>query len=264
MATKPKNKAEPTPEEVAAALEVIEAQTLMAIEEHLAQGYDGREIRAKLMQDHSVNDPVLGTKACPRPCFIHRRMNSRDANKTLERGLDSFRSCSTISKEQIIAMFLQCYRNALSQDNPTGASQILMSLSRLCGFTENTPAGVLNLINNIQQMPPDARRSTSQDYQIAHAARLMALHQAMTGKAGAAQAVIAATSVIAENFAEEDGPRPAEEAALVQRVRSRVVTGMHFPGGVLDPIERRDDKGVTVPAIDDFASLQTAATKKES
>lgn len=263
MATKPKNKAEPTPEEVAAALEVIEAQTLMAIEEHLAQGYDGREIRAKLMQDHSVNDPVLGTKACPRPCFIHRRMNSRDANKTLERGLDSFRSCSTISKEQIIAMFLQCYRNALSQDNPTGASQILMSLSRLCGFTENAPAGVLNMINNIGALPQDSRRQQSQDFQVLNMARMAMLQQAMTGKAGAAQALVSATTAIVENFAEEDGPRPAEEAALVQRVRSRVVTGMHFPGGVLEPIERRDDKGANAPAIDDFASMQTA-TKKES
>lgn len=242
--------------------EQLDEMTLLAIEEHLAQGYDGREIRAKLMRDHDAEDRIAGVKACPKPCFIHRKLPMKLANAMMDRGLDQFRSCSTVSKEQIVAMFLQCYRAALGQGNPTGASTILMSLARLCGFTENTPAAVMNLINNIQSLPPDPRRQNSQDYQFANAARLMALHQAMAGKSGAAQAVIAATSVIAENFAEDDGPRPEAEAELVKSVRSRLVTGMHFPGGPVDPIERRDSKGNIIPAIDDFANLQTASKKE--
>jgi len=37
----------------------------------------------------------------------------------------------------------------------------------------------------------------------------------------------------------------------------------HFPGGLIEPIERKDDKGNNVPAIDDFASLQTVGKKED-
>lgn len=243
-------------------IESDDQMTFLAIEEHLAQGYDGREIRAKLMRGHDVTDPVRGTKACPRPCFIHRKLEFHDAVKMLERGLAQFRECSTVSKEQIVAMILDCYRNCLAQGNATGAAQIAMQLARLCGFTELQSPAVTNLIANIQNMPQDPRRTQSADYRIMDAARIALLPHAMSGKAGPAQAVIAATSMIAESFPENDGPRPEYEAELVGKVRSKLITLEHFPGGPIEPIERKDDKGNNVPAIDDFASLQTVGKKE--
>lgn len=245
-----------------AAIELDDKMTFLAIEEHLAQGYDGREIRAKLMRGHDVTDPYKGTKACPRPCFIHRQLEFHDAVKMLERGLAQFRECSTVSKEQIVAMILDCYRNCMAQGNATGAAQIAMQLARLCGFTEIQSPGVTNLIANIQSLPQDPRRTQSADYKIADVVRMALLPHAMSGKAGAAQALLAANSMIAESFPEIDGPRPEHESELVRKVRSKLITLEHFPGGPIEPIERRDDKGNIVPAIDDFASLQTVGKKE--
>ncbi len=202
------------------------------------------------------------------PCIRHLRLSKRTAEGYLERVKERFREAAKLHdpmlRDQILALQFRCYQGAFAKGNYGGAAMILMDIARLAGYLE--PAVPQQIIQLLSAIPSDRDRFPADtNYQVSAFARDMLLASAARGSKRAAEAAALVASQMTEAYGtSRSGLANGVEEDIVARVRAHLVTEAHFPDGPLVPLERRDSEGRVLPAVDDFANLETPAKPDKS
>jgi hypothetical protein len=235
---------------------------LRNIEERLRMGLTPAEVIIELSSPHNR----LCQANPEAPCTRHLGISTRQAKAYLSKVYDRFREASgaheAVMRDQLVALQFRCYQGAFARQDFTGASRILMHIARITGLVEGAPPQqVVQLLGNL---PSDRDRFPADtNYQAQALLRDALLAQAARGNKKAAELAATIAATLTDQYgAARSGLTSDVEESIVAKVRAHLVTEAHLPGGPLEPIERRDSEGRLLPAIDDFANLETVKQDK--